>query len=706
MRVPTGGIDKIDLVFSIDNSASMTDKQELLKAAVPSLLSRFLNPLCVDDERRPTGKASVNGRCEQGKPEFPPVADVHIAVVSSSLGSAGAKLCQGSPDDGKAQLLPKARPEAQLASWANSGFLAWDPSGTRNVPPGQGSSEVQTQFQNLVTAVGESGCGYEASLESWYRFLISPDPPETVSQGENYTVSVSGVDAELLRQRDQFLRSDSLVAIVMLTDENDCSIRSSGQGAMVAGVEQGQMPMATSACVNPNDPCCRPCGIDFPAPSDCTPSASDPACSQQHTSLTDPVNLRCAQQKRRFGIDLLEPTEKYVQGLTLDTVPDRNGKAQPNPLFVARHGAPPRNPSLVYLAGIVGVPWQDIATEDSLSGPNLRYMNAQELRDKGRWNVILGDPAKNQPPTDPHLLETALPRTGTHPFLPGATIAPPESNSPRSDVISGHEQRRGLQDDLQYACIFELATPRNCSETTRDCDCKSAVDVSSSRALCQPPGGGPAGNTQYFAKAYPGLRQLEVLRGIGPQAIVASICPKVTASNNPESDPSFGYNPAVDALITAIGAPLASQCLARAPEVDSNGQTRCVVLEANLTKSCDCGARGRRPPNVDALGTVQKQLKNDELCDGPLQPRCEDVCACEIDEAQGDALSACRSVAEPGTQAPGYCYVDPDHGLGDPLLVKDCPSTQRKLLRFVGERTPMPGSIAFMSCFGATVTDP
>src|SRR5512144_1995052 len=40
--------DKIDLLFMIDNSISMSDKQAILRAAVPDLVNRLVNPICVD----------------------------------------------------------------------------------------------------------------------------------------------------------------------------------------------------------------------------------------------------------------------------------------------------------------------------------------------------------------------------------------------------------------------------------------------------------------------------------------------------------------------------------------------------------------------------------------------------------------------------------------------------------------------------------
>src|SRR6185295_9118538 len=111
--------------------------------------------------------------------------------------------------------------------------------------------------QDMIGAVGEHGCGYEASLESWYRFLIDPEPPANVTRAGDVTVRSSkltvnadgstgacvGCDEALLAQRKAFLRPDSLVAIVMLSDENDCSIRDDQVGWFVGA--NGRMPLST-----------------------------------------------------------------------------------------------------------------------------------------------------------------------------------------------------------------------------------------------------------------------------------------------------------------------------------------------------------------------------------------------------------------------------------------------------------------------------
>jgi hypothetical protein len=67
------------------------------------------------------------------------------------------------------------------------------------------------------------------------------------------------------------------------------------------------------------------------------------------------------------------------------------------------------------------------------------------------------------------------------------------------------------------------------------------------RPLCeQNPGASAAGTTQYWAKAYPGGRHLEVLKEYGANSIVASICARNVA------DPSaadYAYRRALCALL-------------------------------------------------------------------------------------------------------------------------------------------------------------
>src|SRR5262249_25541144 len=155
----------------------------------------------------------------------------------------------------------------------------------------------------------------------------------------------------------------------------------------------------------PNDPCCAPCDAE---PAECAP---DPTCKDSTgavarlSSEEDDVNLRCFDQKRRFGKDFLFPLDRYKKGLTELHIPERHGNLTSNPLFMDLnldddvHGT--RASSLVFLTSIVGVPWQDIARDPTTLVKGL--MSAKELgeRDaqgKSAWDVILGDPAKGVAP--------------------------------------------------------------------------------------------------------------------------------------------------------------------------------------------------------------------------------------------------------------------------------------------------------------------
>src|SRR5277367_6815623 len=52
-------VDKLDILFSIDNSASMGDKQAFLVQAIPDLINRLITPNCVDDNTNAEKGAST-----------------------------------------------------------------------------------------------------------------------------------------------------------------------------------------------------------------------------------------------------------------------------------------------------------------------------------------------------------------------------------------------------------------------------------------------------------------------------------------------------------------------------------------------------------------------------------------------------------------------------------------------------------------------
>ncbi|MDC0741548.1 hypothetical protein [Polyangium mundeleinium] len=534
--------DKLDLLLVVDNSRNLDAAQGLLVETLPYLLDRLTRPACVNGFGTIVSEtASPEEPCPVGVRDFAPVRDIHIGVISTSIGGHGADICSPASTtfdpsaNDRARLLTRAASGGAVPTWENKGFLAWDP-GQASDPPGDADlGALGAKLAEVVGGVGTKGCGFEAQLESIYRFLVDPEPYLDMTLEGNKAVP-SGVDDVLLQQRADFLRPDSVVAVLLLTDEDDCSTRDGGQ---YFAVNQGtgtdgkpfRMPPARSACAsNPNDPCCASCAQ--PTQVSCLGTEVDPACTKLPTAIEDPLNLRCFDQKRRFGIDFLYPTSRYVDGFTRDVIPNRAGELVKNPLFESGR---PRE--LVFFAGILGVPWQDIAVDPKALATGL--LPATELD----WSLLLGDPETGEPPADPLMRPSIDPREGIHPRT-GIPLAPP-SASALENPINGHERTTTARDDLQYACIFPLRVPKECTGQA-DCEC-AGTDVTTN-PVCQAPDGS-YGATQRFARAVPATRPLAVMKELGTQAVVASICAEKVSS---PVQPTFAYKPAADALLRTI----------------------------------------------------------------------------------------------------------------------------------------------------------
>ncbi|MET0791940.1 MAG: hypothetical protein ABW061_10500, partial [Polyangiaceae bacterium] len=449
-----------------------------------------------------------------------------------------------------------------VTTYEDSGFLSLDSAGKAGVAD---PAVVSEQLSSLIIAAGEHGCGYEATLESMYRFLVDPKPPASVELVNQKTTQV-GLNQALLEQRAAFLRPDSSVAIVILSDENDCSIRDDGNGWFV-GSNTSRMPRATVECAaDPGDPCCRSCAeVEATPPAGCMALSKDLNCKdlpsgQQYATweaADDSLNTRCYNQKGRFGFDLLYEIERYTTGLTNYEIYDRDAKLVANPLFAARDGKARRSNSLISVSLIVGAPWQDLASDDSRTGSDLTYLSASQLQSAKRWPMLIGA-TEYGAPSDPLMSESIDPRTGTSP-LTNAPLVPADSTNPLANPANGHEQFVPDNAELQYACTFQLAEPKTCAASDTACDCspdKQGHDdavVAVNSPVCQPPAGGPPGTTQYFGRAYPGARELRFGQALGARTAVASICPKDALN---EDSQSYGYVPALNALIERIALTL------------------------------------------------------------------------------------------------------------------------------------------------------
>ncbi len=725
-------VDKIDLVLMIDNSRSMADKQMILAFAVPDLIGSLLNPRCLDSTGVPAAiqPSDALSTCPPGtRRASTPITDIHVGIVTSSLGGHGADTCSvtadtqscpGAPnpsnnDAGHLVTRSAACGGAALPTYGGKGFLAWDPA-QRLSPPGEGQAGsvavsptgvattvtpgLLPSLKDLVVGVGQVGCGFSSQLESWYRFLVDPEPYQTISvQGGKATPL--GTDTALLKQRADFLRPDSLLAILMLTDSNDCSIKESGQFYFAAQQQSptnpGQafhLPRARQECAsNPDDPCCKSCGQAAPS----CPVDDACAASPTLTDAEDPINLRCFDQKRRFGIDFLHPIDRYTNALREPTVPDRQGDLVPNPIFSdldpTDTNTTLRDKGLVFLSGIVGVPWQDIARDpaDATKGSrNSEELMAVDANGKTTWDRILGDPAKHASPADPHMIESVTARPG----IPGPTSAP------GADPINGHD-RTTAGDDLQYACIFDLPAPRDCSAPgANGCDCNAGSDD----PLCDT----TTPTTQLRAKAYPGSRELATLKSIGSQGLVASICP---VQLNDATREDYGYRQALRGILDRLSWTPDGECLPRTLTADASGQVACSIIEARKAGPvCACDAnRARRDVQVSNQAFLAQIEASSMAASEGWGCYCELVQAGDPENSTPQELAACVGDAsqipvivggkDDGTNANGWCYVDPSQTPSEnPDIVKDCPLNEKRILRFAGDTMAGNNSTLFITC--------
>jgi hypothetical protein len=541
---PIEEASRVDVLLVVDNSRNLEVAHRALAETVPYLIDRLVNPACVNGLGNVLGKAPASGAaCEVGVRDFAPVTDLHLGVISTSLGGHGADSCspkspsfQPAQDDA-AHLLTRAElGQGDVPTYQGQGFLAWDPAAASQ-PPGEADAQALTaSFAELVKGAGEQGCGFESQLESVYRFLVDPNPYAQIDSSSGEAVA-SGTDLVLLQQRRDFLRPDSALVILLLTDENDCSIRDSGfnflasQAANPDGSSSFVLPRARVECAtNPGDPCCASCAQA--TPSGCSPTETDPVCQLPPAPNDDPINLRCFDQKRRFGVDFLYPIDRYVDGLSSLKVPDRDGVIFDNPLFVGN-----RSPKLVFFGAVVGVPWQDLAKDPKSLASG--FAPPSEID----WDLVLGDPANGVAPTDPLMIESVAPRSGTNPRTATA-LAPPEAGA-GANPINGHERFISGNDELQYACIYPRPAPTVCNSGST-CECQGSTLATN--PLCQA-NDGSYSTVQRYAGARPGVRELQVVKGLGDRAAVGSVCASITAGAD---EPTFGYKPTVDAVLRAL----------------------------------------------------------------------------------------------------------------------------------------------------------
>ncbi|HEX8790464.1 MAG TPA: hypothetical protein VF765_05890 [Polyangiaceae bacterium] len=583
---PHGPAQNVDLLFMVDNSASMGDKQSLLGLAIPVLIQRLVTPNCVDASGNaiPGVISDQSGNCAMGKPEFTPVKDLHIGIVTSSLGGRGGDQC---PDNATNPAAPglsaHTNDQGELINRAGvrgdptvenpmpnetspDNFLAYFPGSP--MPPNDvtNPTQLESEFSTAILGVHEHGCGFEAQNEAWYRFLAQPDPFGSITKGPNGTVALQGVDETILKQRADFLRPDSLLAVIVVTDENEeaadpLSIGAQGwafdntsfpgspnMAAAEGTIECSKLDPNNPATTGPNDPHCTCCAFIKGSPNFATECPNDGAggTGGYLDPSDDALNIRFFHQKERFGLFAGYPTSRYVRGLQQLNVPsvglayngdhdhehDSNGNYigdQPgqancvNPIYAAKLPTSasqdlchlpqgPRTPDMVYYAAIAGVPHQLLQQDPA------NPMSAQKATlSPADWKLIMGNDPEHYDfsGADFHMIESTQDRTSmtTDPSSPAWANHSncPDNAADNCDPINGREFATN-KSDLQFSCIFPLVTVDPMSNQLvafqKDCTSPGAGDVY--KGACDCAMGGLDTDTQLCQKGSSGYTQVQI----------------------------------------------------------------------------------------------------------------------------------------------------------------------------------------------------
>jgi hypothetical protein len=175
---------RLDVLFVVDNSGSMEQEQQALAAAFPAFIAELRD---------------AN-------------ADLRIGVISTDMGAGSYALpsCEVTGgDDGTLQVTPRiAGCKGPKDRW-----IATSPDGDNL----DGSSAEQAF--SCIVPLGIQGCGFEQPLAAVQRAIGAYGPP--VDAG-----AVDGPPPKPSVQQPQnsgFLRDNAALAIVVLTDEDDCS---------------------------------------------------------------------------------------------------------------------------------------------------------------------------------------------------------------------------------------------------------------------------------------------------------------------------------------------------------------------------------------------------------------------------------------------------------------------------------------------------
>jgi hypothetical protein len=235
--VPTAALD---VLFVIDNSGSMASEQLKVAEQLPNLVrvltsgDRYPG---VPDAELPPGAAAQR--------KFAPVTSLHLGVVSTNAGGldetpgnaqAAILSCVGEGDDGRLQNSTEIAVDGVVAGrnefqGYQAGQVVLQPRPECELPGlpryqrfavGDGADALAEAFR-CVAALGVRGCPFEQPLESAWKALAPSTGTGDLLQFLN------GSKGQGDRFNEGFLRAEATLAVVIVSDEEDCSIGDAGK---------------------------------------------------------------------------------------------------------------------------------------------------------------------------------------------------------------------------------------------------------------------------------------------------------------------------------------------------------------------------------------------------------------------------------------------------------------------------------------------
>lgn len=270
--------NNLDILFMIDASSSMAAMQQKLLAQLPTFMQTL--------QALPTGLPSI-----------------HVAVVSSDMGAPSdqgtAIGCDSIGQAGVFQIAPRGTCTTNSFNDPTAMFISDNASGTEKnftLPDPMG---ISTELQ-CIGLLGSGGCGFEHQLAAIDRALGADSTPDTPDPPE---------------QNRGFLRDGAYLAIIMLTNEDDCSAPAGTSLYSLNGGNQDlSNPLGPIAnyrcnqfghlCEDPSGP--NPTMLQAP-PLNPPPDATGPATAPA-LSLTD-----CQSNDTESG--MLTPVSKFISDI-------------------------------------------------------------------------------------------------------------------------------------------------------------------------------------------------------------------------------------------------------------------------------------------------------------------------------------------------------------------------------------------------------